>query len=170
MKTIELTQGKVALVDDADYKWLSQWNWGLSTHPNIFYAKAWINSKATYMHRLILGLTDRKIHTDHKDHNGLNNQRDNLRRCTSSENQKNARASGKSKYLGVSFYTPQKDNKHKRFKNGKPYKSNRWKASFHIGKKLKFLGYFETQLEAAIIYNIAARKYHGEFANPNKFN
>lgn len=121
------------------------------------------------MHRLILELTDRKIHADHKDHNGLNNQRNNIRPCTPTQNQNNSRASGKSKYLGVSRYTPQKINKNKRFKSGKPYKNNRWKASFHIGKKLKFLGYFKTELEAAIIYNIASRKYFGKFANPNKF-
>jgi len=38
------------------------------------------------MHRLIMELTDRKIEVDHRDNNGLNNRRENLRTCTHLEN------------------------------------------------------------------------------------
>lgn len=159
MKQIKLTQGKYALVDDADYEWLNQWKWHANKKRDTFYVirNAIIGSKRTLiaMHREILGLTDPKIHADHKDGNGLNNQRNNLRSCTHAQNQMNRRSfkGGTSKFKGVTW--------HKR--------SSKWAGNIRVYGKIRYLGIFHTQLEAAIIYNIAARKYFGEFANPNKF-
>ena len=51
----------------------------------------------------------------------------------------------------------------------KTYTHQYWKASIKTEDKIKYLGIFDTELEAAIIYNLAARRYHGEFANPNQF-
>ena len=93
------------------------------------------------------------MEVDHKNGDGLNNTRENLRICTREQNARNRRSvSGStSKYLGVSWC---KDKK-------------RWRAQISAYGKCKKLGRFKTELEAAIIYNIAARKYYGRFAKPN---
>lgn len=106
MKLIKLTQGKFAKVDDVDFNWLNQWSWQAHTRCGIFYARRAIhkNGKTTtiIMHRLILGLTDPKIYGEHRNGDGLNNQRHNLRTATSSQNQMNNRTTtGASKYKGV---------------------------------------------------------------------
>ena len=84
MKTIALTQDKVALVDDRDYAWLSQWKW-YATHENRnWYAIRWrrkADGQSPYqlrMHRVILG-APQNVGVDHRNGNGLDNQRDNLR-------------------------------------------------------------------------------------------
>lgn len=80
--------GVNALVDDSDEELVLS----VSTHwlrHSDGYAYTNVNSKAVLMHRLILGLTDSKIHTDHWDHNRLNNQRSNIRPVTQAENNAN---------------------------------------------------------------------------------
>ena len=115
MKEIKLTQGKVALVDDEDFDFLNQWKWCAHKDGNNFYAvrvdysNGRANKKFLSMHRVLLGLTDPKIFPDHKDGDGLNNQRYNLRIATPSQNVINSKTSGKDKtsiYRGVSFFTP----------------------------------------------------------------
>jgi hypothetical protein len=159
MKEIKLTQGKVALVDDADYEWLNQWKWHANISRNTFYAKraVWISGEKKYihikMHRLILGLTDPLVLADHKDGNGLNNQRENLRSCTEHENRKNRSSyiGSKSKYKGVSLSPP----------------SPNWRATITINGRMKHLGYFAKEEDAALAYNEAAANHHGEFARLN---
>jgi len=136
----------VALVDDSDYDFLNQWNWRLGTKG---YAESWINGKTIGMHRLILKLNDSKTETDHQDHNKLNNQKYNIHPCTTSQNQKNKIPRGASKYLGVKII------------NGKI------KAAIKVGDNYIHLGTFDYEYEAALAYDNAARKYHGEFANLN---
>lgn len=159
MKRIKLTQGKYALVDDADYEYLSQWNWMCSknkTRKGYACRTKRVEGKkiGVIMHRLIMDAPKGMV-TDHINHNTLDNRRENLRICTQSENNRNIKSlvNSTSKYLGVHW----------------SYLLKRWVASMNTSGKHKYLGIFKTELEAAIIYNIAARKYHGEFANPNKF-
>jgi len=112
-----------------------------------------------YMHREILGLTDRKIHGDHKDHDTLNNRRNNLRIATHSQNMAN-RSSHKnstSKFLGVSIETHKRGNKIFKY----------WHAVISKDRKITFFGHFKTEELAALAYNEAAIKLHGEFANLN---
>ena len=155
MRDIKLTQGKVALVDDADYDWLNQWKWCLH---NKMYAVRNVYSdgkrRTIHMHRVILGITDPKIKGDHKDGNGLNNQRANLRTATSVQNQQNQKRknTSASKYKGVIF---QKNCKRK------------WCSHIRDNGKRIYLGLFHTQEEAAKAYNEAAIKYHVEFARLN---
>ena len=154
MKEIKLTQGKVTLVDDEDYEYLNQWKWCIVKGNNNYnYA---YNYKLGLMHRFILR-TPQKLMTDHKDHDGLNNQRNNLRICTNGQNQMNKKSCGKSKYLGVWYIT------HKR----KDKKYTYIISMIVIEGKQIYLGQFKTEEDAALAYNEAAIKYHGEFANLN---
>ena len=172
MKKIKLTNDKYALVDDEDYEWLNQFKWFSEKGRNTYYVASCINSVRTRMHRFILELIDRKIIIDHKDGNGLNNQRNNLRKCTHAENMTNRKSAknSSSKYLGVSMRCTKTKYVSKKTGIETTHFSFGWVATTTIDNKCKYLGTFKTELEAAIIYNIAARKYHGEFANPNKFN
>lgn len=156
MKQIKLRENTFALVDDEDFEYLNQYTWSVDHLDNNRnqYAKSRINGQQVSMHRLIMGCKngDGKI-LDHKDGNGLNNQKSNLRFCTNSQNQKNKRASGSSKYLGV----------YVRFtKSGLT-----WVSKIKVGNKYICLGSFKREESAAKAYNRAALKYHGEFARPN---
>ena len=157
MKQIKLTQGKVALVDNKDFKFLNQWKWHAIKIDSIYYAcrknSIGESPQRIFMHRVLLkAKADQLI--DHKDTDGLNNQKENLRFCTRSENARNRKSMKKStsKYLGVSW----------------DKEKSRWRGNItKNGKNIK-LGTFKIEKEAAVIYNIAARKYYGEFARPNK--
>jgi hypothetical protein len=158
-KNIRLTQGKVAIVDDADYDWLNQWKWNADQVYNTWYAKrhshrtAGRNIQIT-MHRVILGLkpNDRQ-HTDHIDGNGLNNQRNNLRVCTHQQNMQNRkpRRGRTTKFKGIS----------------QEKKTKRWRAEITVDGNKTFLGCFATEVAAAKKYDEAALKYQGEFARLN---
>lgn len=155
MKEIQLSQGKVALVDDADYEWLNQWKWNACRYGKTFYASRIDKStgvkKKVYMHRLILGLTDKSVLSDHKDRNGLNNQRNNLRASSRSENAMNmgVRSGGTTGVKGVCF------------DKGK----GKFMAHITVNYKFKFLGYFPDIESAAEARRIAKERVFGEFAN-----
>lgn len=160
MKEIILTQGKKALVDDEDFEDLSQFKWHTKKGSNnVFYAEreVWIDGKRTSekMHRRIMKATDRKILIDHKDHDGINNQKYNLRFSTHAQNNSNRRGNrgSISKYIGVS--------KMSSTVKGKTY-------SYWIAKiNGRFLGTFKTEEEAAKVRDIAATEMKGEFAKLN---
>jgi len=150
MKLIQLSRGFCAQVDDNDFNWLNKITWHAIKDKYTYYAYTRINGKSISMHRLIMK-TPINMECDHVDHNGLNCQRHNLRNATHGQNGMNKRTWGISKYKGVSY-------------NGKYIK-----AQICINKKQIYLGNFKTEELAAIAYNEAAKKYHGEFANLNIF-
>ena len=159
MKEIKLTQGKVAIVDDIDYNWLSQWKWHVVEKNRNFYAVRKSSNKngkrhTIYMAREILGLElgDRK-QGDHRNHNTLNNCRDNLRICPYPQNQynQNLRRGCSSTFKGVHW---------DKF-------TKRWMVQIMASGRRINLGRFNNEIEAANIYDIAAKKYFGEFANTN---
>jgi len=150
MKKIPLTQGKFALVDDEDFEYLSQWKWCANKSHNTFYVitNIYKNGKWTIdmMHRLLL---DGK-QIDHKDGNGLNNQKKNLRACTHQQNQANRRPTkGTSKYKGVCC------------------RNKKWQSYIRIDGKRIHLGYFDSEIDAAMSYDRAALQYFGDFARTN---
>ncbi len=158
MKEIPLTQGKVALVDDEDFEKVNQLKWCLKKGDTQEYAHTslCVNKKRTslLMHRMILGVSGRNNYIDHKNRNGLDNQKSNLRICCPSDNSSNKKSAkgSSSKYLGVSW------------------NSNCQKWRVRICKKGKFysIGLFDSEIEAALAYNEAAKVIHGEFVNPNQ--
>ena len=164
MKLIKLTQNQFCLVDNKDYVYLKNYNWQASKHhlknTVIWYASRFITigkkRKCILMHRQILNINNSKIKTDHKNSNGLDNRRKNLRIATQSQNSQNRRKriNCTSKFKGV-YWRPM-------------YK--KWRAQIKLNGKLIFLGDFIDERNAAKAYNNAAIKYFGEFASINKIN
>ena len=156
MKEINLTQGKVTLVDDDDFDYLSQFNWCAIKTKYTCYAVRQIKDihgncrqRHIWMHREIIS-TPSELVCDHVDHDGLNNQKSNLRNCSVGENNRNVGKSYKVNYIGVTY--------------------NRGKyinANITVKGKTVRLGTFKTEVAAAIAYDEAAKKHHGEFANLN---
>lgn len=153
MRLIALTQGKFARVDDADFDWLNQWKWCAHkwARSGVWYAvrnlsiseSRALGKKQIQMHQALL---PEVVRVDHRDHDGLNNQRNNLRSATHSQNMANAR---------------------KRMNNPSPFKGVRFRADrgywqARLGEK--HLGSFGTAKDAARAYNAAAEKQYGEFA------
>jgi hypothetical protein len=161
MKEIKLSQqgkhkGKyVALVDDEDYEYLNQWRWRAWRCGNTHYVvrRERNPNKFIQMHRIILNTPD-DMQVDHRDRNGLNNQKSNIRNCYNSDNQHNKISWAVSGFKGVYL------NKYK-------MKSIRFRAMIQINRKTIHLGYFNTPEEAAKIYDKAAIENFGEFARTN---
>jgi hypothetical protein len=160
-REIPLTRGQVALVDDADYEWLSQWKWSAQYNPytKSFYAVRRIhNGKAKpeypLMHRLILNAA-KGVQVDHKNRMTTDNRRDNLRLCTIGQNRANAIGQPgrrKSLYKGIWWCK----------------KNHKWRARIQCREVRIHLGYFLTETAAAQAYNAAALTYFGEFACLNQ--
>lgn len=150
-KEIVLSQGKVAIVDDADYEWLSRWKWCASRVPHTCYAIRSVGrgktQKRTYMHRAILDAPP-ELWVDHINADGLDNRRANLRLCTRAENNRNRR-----KHRDTAS----------RFKGIVP-SYGKWIAQIKVNGKRFQLGRFVDEKSAARAYNEAAIRLHGEFA------
>lgn len=157
MKEIQLTQGKTALVDDADYLYINQFKWFAKQHTKggVWYATRGrrVSGKRVEdkMETFIIQVPNGMI-IDHKDGNGLNNKKDNLRASTRSENARNCKTYGRSKYTCVSWSETHQV----------------WVVRVTMDGKRKFIGTFKNELEAAIIANISMRKYYGKFARLNE--
>jgi hypothetical protein len=158
---IPLGRGYFAKVDAGDFSLVSSVKWRpkLSKRVPTVYAVAW--SKHTrgeqrrflQMHRIVSSAAD-GVDVDHKDLDGLNNTRVNLRVCARSQNQWNQgkqRRKCVSMFKGVDWHA----------------KSSRWRARNKVHGRRIYLGKFKTEIEAAAAYNRAAEELHGEFARPN---
>jgi len=156
MREIPLTQGKVALVDDADYEELNQWKWYAWKSHGIWYARRTLNDVVpkgfVLMHRAILNAPI-GILVDHQDGDGLNNQRSNIRLATRAQNGHNRGPlrNNKSGYKGVSR------------------SRNRWRAQIQMGGKVVYLGLFREKERAARAYQKAARGIHKDFYRVSPF-
>lgn len=146
MKEIPLTKGLVALVDDEDYEFLSQYKWYPLKSQNTHYA--W-SKKHGRMHHKIVSLEPGK-QIDHRNGNGLDNRRANLRLCTRSQNQWNQlpRQGTSSRFKGVCWIN----------------RDNRWRAQIKLKDKRVYLGNYTSEIDAATAYNDAATRHYGDFA------
>ena len=138
-------------IDDEDFPLISQFNWYFNPEGYALTRKT-IDGKRTtiWMHRLIMG-AQKGEKIDHKDGNGLNNHRENLRFASAGENMYNRRKNKNtsSQYKGVSR------------------KINRWVASLNYKREKVYIGLFISEEDAARAYDEKARELYGEFANTN---
>ena len=150
-RLIPLTRGQNAIVDTVDFEWLSQWNWFAHWERKTKSFYAYTDRARVSMHRLILGCTSPQEEGDHKNHDTLDNRRQNLRKCSRAMNAKNnKRRDNKTGYKGV-----------------REYRKGRWDARIAVGNNNIHLGRFSSASEAAMAYDKAAKLYHGEFASVN---
>jgi hypothetical protein len=161
LKEIELSRGKIALVDGEDYDMLATYKWYAMPYPsddNRWFAmrELWIperNLKTTVrMHRAIMQ-PPAHLDVDHRNGNGLDNRRSNLRVATRAQNMQNSHSqvSTSSRYKGVSW---RKD-------------IRKWDVRIVVHGRQIFLGHFRDELDAALAYDGAARVHFGEFARLN---
>jgi AP2 domain len=154
VKTIQLTQGFVALIDDADFERVSAHKWSATkTKTNVYgirkIRRGDRNTTSQLLHRFIMGVTNPKLDVDHEDHDGLNCQRYNLRVATRTQNNANRLKSvGASQYKGVSWDTSRR----------------KWRGCITLNGRTKHVGRFADEISAALAYDAAARAHFGEFA------
>ena len=156
---IVIASGHTVLVDDCDANLVTKTKW----HYRAMCRKWYVTrpsgqgkyKRAAYLHRLITGAGAGQI-VDHINGNSLDNRRENLRIVDSVQNARNrAKTSLKtsSQFKGVCF-----DSRHK---------SRPWRASIRTDEGRKHLGQFATEFEAAKAYDVASRRFHGEFGRTN---
>lgn len=157
MREIPLTQGKTAIVDDDDYEWLmAMGKWGYEKGPRTGYARradrVGKNRHKVWMHREIMR-APRGIQVDHIDGDGCNNQRANLRLASGQQNCRNRKPllDATSPYKGVSYKQD----------------SDTYAVRIRLEKGSEWLGCHADEHLAARIYDCAAVKHYGEYAQIN---
>lgn len=149
MKFIQLDKNKKIIVDDADFDFLNQWKWFFHSEGYAVRDKMEnYRKKSILMHRFIMNPSKGLI-VDHINGNRLDNRKENLRLCTHRQNQMNRikRKIGQSNYKGVTWSNEKK----------------KWLT--RVDKM--FIGYFKTEHQAALAYDINAKAIFGEFSQLN---
>lgn len=154
-RLIPLNKGFFAQVSEQDYDFLIKHKWYKSSSGYAVRHNKEKSPALIYMHRQVLNLKKGEW-TDHIDRDRLNNTRDNLRKCTPSENNRNrSPLVGKtSKFKGVYY------NKERKC----------FCACIRHNDVQKHIGVFLNEADAAIAYNNAAKLYFGEHAYINEVN
>ena len=156
-KQIQLTKGKFAIVDESDFEWLNSFKWSAAGEVGHTYAsrKCSTDDKTTSikMHQLIMGECPIGMVIDHKNGDRFNNQRSNLRFCTTKENNRNRRNKCKrsSIYKGVSWCAP----------------SNKWRVMISNDGKSIRTKMFVNEIDAARQYDIWCTELFGDFSSTN---
>lgn len=153
-KVIPLNNNKgYVRVDREDYEYLKQFRWYLFQSEKWKYAirGEFRNgvTKTIFMHREILKIKDSNVYVDHRDHDGLNNRKENLRVSDNRHNQYNV---------------SKKKNSHQKYKNIRFLGNDTWQVRMRIpnGRRIERVAHSEE--EAVKLYNDLALKYHGEYA------
>lgn len=147
MKIVELTQGKIAYVDDEDYQRVIDYGpWVFNRYDG--YAQTSYQGLCVKLHRFIMGHWTLDEY-DHRNGYKLDCQKSSLRIATTSQNQQNKK--GRKILKGI-CWRPRK---------------NKWTATINVDGLNQHLGYFNTDIEAARAYDVAALQHYGEFARLN---
>jgi hypothetical protein len=157
-RRIPLTEGKFTIVDPQDFYVFNNFQWCAVKHKSLFHAVRLINgsnniTKIVSLHTEMMN-PPKGLVVDHRNRDGLDNRRANLRLATHSQNRCNTNRSKvgcSSQYRGVYWHKQKKC----------------WRAHLQYEGKWIWLGRFDSELDAARAYDNAARKYHGEFARLN---
>lgn len=152
MRKVALTNGGFALVSDKDYASVMEFEWcrWRSDRGGYDYARCPTPGHTwRYMHRHVMGYPE-GLKVDHRNSDGLDNRRSNLRNATDSQNQGNRRIDkdNVSGFKGVCLHKP----------------SGRWSAYITCEGKRHYLGYHATPEAAAGAYRRAAKKFFKSFA------
>ena len=147
-----------ALVDDVDFEWCQHSAWSVMLNRNdLHYVFRKVGKKTVLLHREIytaaFGLTDKDM-IDHRNRNGLDCRRKNLRLAGRSSNAANsiAKQNNKSGIKGVYWHSE----KHK------------WQSTITVKRRTQHLGYFSNKKMAAQAYADAAKRHYGEFARSGR--
>ncbi|OYY20902.1 MAG: hypothetical protein B7Y69_09295 [Sphingobacteriia bacterium 35-40-8] len=150
---IQLTRGYEAVIDAADVPLVNSFNWHATVIGRSVYAgrtERLLDGKrvTVLLHRFIMAAPD-SLQVDHRNGDGLDNQRVNLRLATRAQNNRNRRmnATSTSGVKGVRW--------HKR--------RGKWFAAITLDGKQRHLGYFLNTAEAAAAYAAASAQFHGDF-------
>ena len=147
-------------IDDEDYDIIKNVTWMICKGKNdIFYARGRVKDidrhkygqSQVRMHRIIMSAKEGEG-VDHKDHNGLNNRRSNLRIVTQAQNSMNMRSHSQTGFKGVTFIK----------------KKKLYKARIRVNNVLINGRSCKDIFTAAKSYNELAIKYFGEHAFLNK--
>lgn len=161
MKKIRVGPERFTIVDDSDFELVARYSWQSYLHHGNFVVHRPRRDfdpqglglpRKIYLHRFLMNAQKGQI-VDHIDGDSLNNQRSNLRFCDYSGNSSNtsSRLGSSSRFLGVSrSRTP-----------------NRWVAQYEFNYKNYHIGVYDSEKEAALIYNVAASFAFREFARLN---
>ncbi len=156
-RRIPLGEGKFTIVDEQDYYRFNKFNWcaeydGWNTYAVRITGVPKKKIEILSLHRAIMN-RPKGLLVDHRNNNGLDNRRENLRIATKSQNTCNRRKkeNTSSQFIGVCFSK----------------REGKWAVNITHQRKGEWIGYFEDEIEAAKAYDAAAKKYHGEFARLN---
>lgn len=162
MRTIELTQGQVALVDDEMFDELSRYKWQAHWAPRTksFYAVRTVgdgkDKKTINMHRVVVGAVPGNF-VDHINHETLDNRQENLRILTNRQNLQNQRTrKHSSRFKGVSYN-----------KSRSTWDAIIREPTEHGNGVLRTIGRFRVEEQAALAYDAAARTSFGAYAALN---
>lgn len=149
---IMLSDGSIAIIDKEDVPKVSGVNWWGLRCKNGVYAQAKVDGKRVYLHRVIADATP-GLEADHRDRNTLNCRRKNLRVVTHAQNQRNMSRpkNNTSGFKGVGWIK----------------RAGCWCARIHHNGKEISLGCFHNPADAALAYDAASRRLHGEYGATN---